>query len=67
MAFITPERVKLFNEKAKALNVLPIKVPPPYQKLVQEEYEALGHLDGPLYRVVYPAADRLDLRTAHEV
>ena len=67
MTFITAGQVKLFNEKAKALNVLPIKVPPPYQKLVQEEYEALGHLGGPLYRVVYPTADRLDLRTAHEV
>lgn len=67
MSFITAEQVKLFNDQAKTLNVLPIKVPPPYQQLVREEYEALGRPGGPLYRVVYPAGDRLGLRTAHEV
>ncbi|OAD20157.1 lysine 2,3-aminomutase YodO family protein [Candidatus Thiomargarita nelsonii] len=64
---ITAEQRQQFNTKAKELNVLPIKVPPHYDKMVQEEYDVLGHRGGPLYRVVYPTSDRLEIRTPHEV
>ena len=60
MTFITPEQVKLFNEKAEALNVLPVKFPPLCQKLVREEDQSLGYKDGPLYRVVYPTTDQIN-------
>lgn len=56
-----------FNAKAKELNILPIKVTPHYDKLIQEEYAALNAQGGPLYRVVYPSQDRLDVKTEHEV
>lgn len=56
-----------FNVRAKELNILPIKVTPHYEKLVQAEFEALGHPGGPLYRVVYPTQDRLEVQTSHEV
>ncbi|MCI5193673.1 MAG: radical SAM protein [Candidatus Electrothrix sp. AU1_5] len=58
---------QLFNLRAKELNVLPIKVPPHYEKLVREEYEVLGYSGGPLYRAVYPDEDRLELQDQHEV
>ena len=56
-----------FNAFAKANGLLPIKVTHHYQKLVQEEVETLGHRGGPLYKVVYPTDERLNLRLAHEV
>ncbi len=58
---------QLFNANAKIRNVLPIKVTPHYEKLVREEYEVLGRSGGPLYRAVYPDADRLELHDPHEV
>ncbi|MCP4701972.1 MAG: hypothetical protein GY862_34700 [Gammaproteobacteria bacterium] len=64
---ITAEQRQQFNAKAKELNILPIKVPPHYDKLVQQEIKALEHGDGPLYRVVYPVSERLDIRISHEV
>ncbi len=64
---MTAERRQQFNNRAKELNVLPIKVPPHYKKMVQEEYEVLGRRGGPLYRVVYPTSDRLEIRIPHEV
>jgi len=63
----TAELRQQFNIKAKVLNVLPIKVTPHYEKMVQEEYDVLGRSGGPLYRVVYPTSDRLEIRTPHEV
>lgn len=62
-----PDRQRQFNARARELNILPIKVTPHYGRLVQEEYETLGCAGGPLYRVVYPAADRLDIQVSHEV
>jgi KamA family protein len=58
---------KQFNEQAKRMGILPIKVTTHYQGLVQEEVERLGRTGGPLYRVVYPTVDRLEVRAAHEV
>jgi len=56
-----------FNAQAKQLGVLPIKVTAHYQRLVEEEITTLGRTGGPLYRVVYPTAARLEMRVAHEV
>jgi len=64
---ITAEVRQQFNAQAKVLNILPIKVTSHYEKLVQEEYATLGHTGGPLYRVVYPTSDRLEIRAPHEV
>jgi lysine 2,3-aminomutase len=64
---MTAEQRQQFNNRAKKLNILPIKVTPHYDKMVQEEYEVLGHRGGPLYRVVYPTSDRLEMRVPHEV
>ncbi len=64
---ITAELRQQFNAKAKELNVLPIKVTPHYEKMVQAEYEVLGRRGGPLYRVVYPTSDRLEIQIPHEV
>jgi len=66
-AVISQELRQQFNATAKELNILPIKVTSHYEKLVQEEYEALGHTGGPLYRVVYPTSERLEVRLPHEV
>jgi lysine 2,3-aminomutase len=62
-----PELLGQFNARAKELNVLPIKVTPHYGKLVQEEFKALGRSGGPLYRVVYPTPERLEVQISHEV
>lgn len=62
-----PALKRQFNLKAKALNILPIKVTPHYNQLIQEEYEALRFQGGPLYRVVYPTKERLDIRVNYEV
>lgn len=56
-----------FNQFAKANGLLPIKVTSHYRKLVQEEVDTLGHTGGPLYKVVYPTDERLNLRVPHEV
>jgi KamA family protein len=56
-----------FNDLAKRQRLLPIKVTPHYQRLVQEEVDALGETGGPLYRVVYPMPERLNVRLPSEV
>jgi lysine 2,3-aminomutase len=56
-----------FNDLAKSQGLLPIKVTPHYQQLVEEEVATLGRTGGPLYRVVYPTAERLEVRSPHEV
>ncbi|NTV63184.1 MAG: radical SAM protein [Oscillochloris sp.] len=61
------ERFTQYNLEVKRLNMLPIKVTPHYQRLVEMEVEALGQTGGPLYRVVYPIEDRLNVRADHEV
>lgn len=63
---ITAELKYQYNMKAKELNILPIKITPHYEKMVQEEYQVLGRNGGPLYRAVYPDLDRLT-QTSHEV
>lgn len=47
--------------------ILPIKVTQFYQKKVDEELNALGHSFGPLYRMVYPTPERLQLKQDNEV
>lgn len=64
---MTADQQHQYNINAKELNILPIKVTPHYEKLVQEEYKALGHADGPLHRVVYPTPERLKTRIFEEV
>ena len=61
------ERLTQYSAEAKRLNLLPIKVTPHYQRLVQEEVATLGRTGGPLYRVVYPMDDRLSVRAEYEV
>lgn len=63
----SPELQRQFNARAKELNILPIKVTPHYGRLVQEEFQALGRGGGPLYRVVYPTPERLEVQIGHEV
>ncbi len=67
MHLIDKTAKETFNRIAKEKNLLPIKVTSHYLKLVKEEYEALGHYRGPLYKVVYPTKERLELRIKNEV
>ncbi|MDM8525659.1 4Fe-4S cluster-binding domain-containing protein [Desulfococcaceae bacterium HSG8] len=60
-------RIQQFNEQARRLGMLTIRIPPHYQRLVREEVETLGRTDGPLYRVVYPTAGRTDSKADHDV
>ncbi|MBE1237731.1 radical SAM protein [Phaeovibrio sulfidiphilus] len=46
--------------------LLPVKVTPFYQRKVEQEVAALGHREGPLYRLVYPTPERLALRVPGE-
>jgi len=64
---ISTEFKQKFNATAKELNILPIKVTPHYLELVKEENQALGCSGGPLYRVVYPIENRLNIRAPNEV
>jgi len=59
--------IQAFNERAKTMGLLPVKAPPCYEKLVDEEIEATGCVGGPLYRAVYPLEDQLDVTMEHEV
>lgn len=56
-----------YAELARRERLLPVRVTSVYRHLVTEELEALNHTDGPLYRVAYPTAERLDLRVRGEV
>jgi KamA family protein len=40
--------------------VLSVKIPPHYRRLVDQELEKLGRIDGPLYSVVMPRSNRFD-------
>lgn len=66
-ASIDQAQIQQFNTEANRLNILPIKVTPHYQRLVDAELATLGQPGGPLYRVVYPDPERLLLRAPHEV
>src|SRR5262249_42483792 len=52
---------------AQAQGLLPIKVTSFYQKKIDEEFATLGHMGGPLARVVYPSEERLNLHAPHEI
>jgi KamA family protein len=47
--------------------VLPVKVTSRYRRLIDEEVEALGREEGPLYRVAYPVRGRELMRAGGEV
>jgi lysine 2,3-aminomutase len=61
------DRNAAYQQLAKAVGLLPIKVTPFYQKKVDEEVAVLGHCQGPLHNVVYPAPERLLARTKIEI
>lgn len=56
-----------YAKLARARGLLPVKVTPFYQKKIDEEFAALGHMGGPLARVVYPSEERLNLHAPHEI
>jgi KamA family protein len=51
---------------ARGAGLLPVKITPFYQKKVDAEIAWLGHREGPLARVVYPNAERLNVRAPGE-
>lgn len=61
------ERNAAYAGLAAAHGLLPVKVTPFYQQKIAAEQAALGHEGGPLHRVMYPTAERLQLHAPHEV
>jgi lysine 2,3-aminomutase len=59
--------ISQYNEQARSLGMLTIKVPPHYRQLVEEELETIGKRGGPLWHVAYPTAERMDQRAENEV
>lgn len=55
-----------YAEHSAEYGLLPIKVSPFYNSLVQEEVNAIG-TGGPLYRNVYPEDSRLAMKAPYEV
>jgi len=51
----------------KQYRLLPVKVSSFYKKKVAREVEALGHINGPLHRVVYPSLEKNSLKPEYEV
>ena len=66
-AIIDDAVIQRFNGQAKKRGLLTIKSPPCYEKLVKEEFQALGFFGGPLCRVVYPMEDQMGMTMEHEV
>jgi lysine 2,3-aminomutase len=64
---IDVEFLNQFAEVAKRENLLPLRVTPYYQKLVEEELAVLKNTNGPIYKVVYPTPERLKVRAPGEV
>lgn len=56
-----------YHPPAAEFQILPIKVTPHYQKLVQAESQALGHQGGPIFRAVYPTPESFKNQITHEV
>lgn len=56
-----------YEELARRVGLLPVKITPFYQRKVDEEIAALGHAEGPLARLVYPTQERINLRAPGEV
>lgn len=64
---IDTEVLNQFAEIAKRENLLPVRVTPYYRSLVDEELAVLKNTQGPIYKVVYPTAERIGLRVPGEV
>ncbi|MFW6413832.1 MAG: radical SAM protein [Verrucomicrobiota bacterium] len=58
---------KLEELRANGEALLPVKVCPRYQRLIDHEIEELGTTGGPLYNVAYPKPERFDLFAPGEV
>jgi len=56
-----------YSDLARTERLLQVRVTPAYERLILEEVKSLGRTGGPLYRVAYPTAERLDLRAPGEV
>jgi lysine 2,3-aminomutase len=56
-----------FNALASSQGMLPVKVTPYYRALVQEEMATSGRTGGPLYRTVFPVAEKLVVVPEQEV
>lgn len=61
------DRLKAYGELVERHRLLPVKVPSAYRARVEEEMATLGGTNGPLYRIVYPVAERLSLTAPGEV
>ena len=66
-----PEEQRVINTQFRLLarreGLLPVKVPPFYQRKVDQEVETLGHYLGPLHRIVYPSLERMSQSAPGEV
>lgn len=56
-----------YQFRAQREGLLPVKVTPFYQKKIDEEVRVLGGTHGPLYRAMYPVAEKLDVHVPGEV
>lgn len=64
---IDAELLNRFAEVARRENLLPLRVTPYYRSLVEEELAVLKNTNGPIYKVVYPTPERLNVRAPGEV
>lgn len=65
---IYPEAAAQKFESLRQLHpLLPVKVPAFYKQKIEAEVEALGHNNGPLYKLVYPTTEKMELRAPGEV
>jgi len=58
---------KLEELRAEGEALLPVKVSPRYQKLLEQEFNILESTDGPLHTVAYPKAERFNTFVPGEV
>ncbi len=59
--------VDRYNQSARELGVLSVKVTPFYRQKITEEVGVLGHTGGPLARTALPIPGRFDFRAPAEV
>ncbi len=68
MTILLDEKVRWrFNNQTRVSGILPIKVSSHYKKLVDDEFDVLAQVGGPLYRAVYPTEERMLIKIDHEV
>lgn len=56
-----------FEQLRQNLPLLPPKIPSFYKNKVLQEVELLGHLNGPLYKTVFPTKEKIQLKAPGEV